>query len=80
VSKFSKTGIFSGLNNLTDLTYGRQFRYHAGLHTGGTDEHCFSEKIDEAAQIMELSRDELLEEIADLVQRLPIRSSGREGV
>jgi hypothetical protein len=22
VSKFSKTGIFSGLNNLTDLTYG----------------------------------------------------------
>jgi hypothetical protein len=45
VSKFSKTGIFSGLNNLTDLSMHPRYRHDAGLHAGGTDEHYFSENI-----------------------------------
>ncbi|MFM8372114.1 MAG: AAA family ATPase, partial [Bacteroidota bacterium] len=62
VSKFSKTGIFSGLNNLTDLTMDASFATMLG-YTQEELTSCFSEKIDEAAQIMELSRDELLEEM-----------------
>jgi hypothetical protein len=60
VSKFSKTGIFSGLNNLTDLTMDASFATMLG-YTQEELTSCFSEKIDEAAESLEMSRDELLE-------------------
>jgi hypothetical protein len=60
VSKFSKTGIFSGLNNLTDLTMHPQFATMLG-YTQEELVNCFSDKIDEAAESLEMSRDELLE-------------------
>ncbi|MFM7155743.1 MAG: AAA family ATPase, partial [Bacteroidota bacterium] len=60
VSKFSKTGIFSGLNNLTDLTMDAGFATMLG-YTQDELTSCFSEKIAEAADSLELSRDELLE-------------------
>ncbi|MFM8486440.1 MAG: AAA family ATPase, partial [Bacteroidota bacterium] len=62
VSKFSKTGIFSGLNNLTDLTMDAGFATMLG-YTQDELTSCFSEKIAEAADSLELSRDELLEEM-----------------
>lgn len=59
VTKFSKTGIFSGLNNLVDLTM------HPGYATmlGYTQEELetnFSEEIQRAAAHLNLSREELL--------------------
>ena len=60
VSKFSKTGIFSGLNNLTDLTMHPQFATMLG-YTQEELVNYFGDKIDEAAESLEISRDELLE-------------------
>ena len=62
VSKFSKTGIFSGLNNLTDLTMHPQFATMLG-YTQEELEYYFSEAITATALKMKLSREELLEEL-----------------
>ncbi len=62
VSKFSKTGIFSGLNNLTDLTMHPQFATMLG-YTQEELEHYFSDAITATALKMKLSREELLEEL-----------------
>jgi len=62
VSKFSKTGIFSGLNNLTDLTMHPEYATMLG-YTQQELEHNFSEEIEATAQKMGLTRDSLLEEM-----------------
>ncbi len=62
VSKFSKTGIFSGLNNLTDLTMHPQFATMLG-YTQEELEHYFSDAITATALKMKFTREELLEEL-----------------
>ena len=62
VSKFSKTGIFSGLNNLTDLTMHPQYATMLG-YTQTELEHYFNQEIAETAQIMNKTREKLLEEM-----------------
>jgi PAS domain-containing protein len=62
VSKFSKTGIFSGLNNLTDLTMHPEYAAMLG-YTQEELEHNFSEEIEATAAAMNLSRAALLEEL-----------------
>ena len=59
VSKFSKTGIFSGLNNLTDLTMHPQYATMSG-YTQAELEHYFEEEITETSQQMNLTREALL--------------------
>jgi hypothetical protein len=60
VSKFSKTGIFSGLNNLTDLTMHPEYATMLG-YTQQELEYYFSEEIEATAQHMGLTRSALLE-------------------
>jgi hypothetical protein len=64
VSKFSKTGIFSGLNNLTDLTMHPQYATMSG-YTQAELEHYFEEEITETAQQMNLTREALLEKLRE---------------
>jgi hypothetical protein len=62
VSKFSKVGIFSGLNNLRDLTMDAQYATMLG-YTQEELESNFEEEIEMAAQKLNLSRAELLEQM-----------------
>ncbi len=62
VSKFSKVGIFSGLNNLTDLTMHPAFATMLGF-TQKELEDNFAEYIDDCAQALKLSRPELMEKM-----------------
>jgi hypothetical protein len=64
VSKFSKTGIFSGLNNLTDLTMHPQYATMLG-YTQAELEHYFEDEITETAQQMNLTREALLEKLRE---------------
>ena len=59
VSKFSKVGIFSGLNNLTDLTMQSDFATMLG-YTQRELEENFAEEIQAAATHLNLSTGELL--------------------
>jgi hypothetical protein len=64
VSKFSKTGIFSGINNLTDLSLHPDY----GTMLGYTQEELewnFPEELEAAAQKLDLSQSELLEQMRD---------------
>ncbi|WP_373551544.1 AAA family ATPase [Haliscomenobacter sp.] len=62
VSKFSKVGIFSGLNNLRDLTMDAQYATMLG-YTQEELESNFVEEIELAAEKLKLSRIELLEQM-----------------
>jgi len=62
VSKFSKIGIFSGLNNLEDLSMHPAYATMLG-YTQQELEANFSEEIDIAKDILKLSREDLLEEL-----------------
>lgn len=62
VSKFSKVGIFSGLNNLRDLTMDAQYATMLG-YTQEELESNFVEEIELAAEKLKLSRAELLEQM-----------------
>lgn len=62
VSKFSKVGIFSGLNNLRDLTMDAQYATMLG-YTQEELESNFVEEIESAAEKLKLSRAELLEQL-----------------
>jgi len=62
VSKFSKVGIFSGLNNLRDLTMDAQYATMLG-YTQEELESNFVEEIELAAEKLKLSRFELLEQM-----------------
>jgi PAS domain-containing protein len=59
VSKFSKVGIFSGLNNLQDISLHPAFANMLG-YTQQELEGNFAEEITAAAELMRLSREELL--------------------
>lgn len=64
ISKFSKTGVFSALNNLEDISLDAQF----GDITGCTQEELeffFSDKISEAAQKLQIGREQFLERLKD---------------
>jgi hypothetical protein len=62
VSKFSKIGIFSGLNNLEDLSMHPAYATMLG-YTQQELEANFSEEIDIAKDVLKLSREDLLEEL-----------------
>ena len=62
VSKFSKIGIFSGLNNLEDLSMHPTYATMLG-YTQEELETNFSEEIDIAKDVLKLSREDLLEEL-----------------
>jgi PAS domain-containing protein len=62
VSKFSKIGIFSGLNNLEDLSMHPAYATMLG-YTQEELEANFSEEIDIAKDVLKLSREDLLEEL-----------------
>ncbi|HRD83336.1 MAG TPA: AAA family ATPase, partial [Saprospiraceae bacterium] len=59
VSKFSKVGIFSGLNNLQDISLHPAYANMLG-YTQQELEGNFAEEITAAAELMRLSREELL--------------------
>jgi hypothetical protein len=62
VSKFSKTGIFSGLNNLVDLSMHPAYATMLG-YTQEELEINFSEEIEVAKDVLKLSREDLLEKL-----------------
>ncbi len=64
VSKFSKTGIFSGLNNLVDLTMHPDYACMLG-YTQEELEANFEEEIAAATHKMSLSREELLSQLRE---------------
>jgi hypothetical protein len=62
VSKFSKAGVFSGLNNLKDISMDTKYSSLLGI-TGQEMETCFKEHIDRFAEIEGVSNAELIEKI-----------------
>ncbi len=62
VSKFSKVGIFSGLNNLTDLTMQSDYATMLG-YTQRELEENFVEEIDAASLKLQMTRTDLLDKI-----------------
>jgi Predicted AAA-ATPase/PD-(D/E)XK nuclease superfamily len=62
VSKFSKVGIFSGMNNLNDLSMHPQYAIMLG-YTQQELEANFGEEIDQTALALKLDRNELLEKL-----------------
>jgi hypothetical protein len=64
VSKFSKTGIFSGLNNLVDLSMHPAFATMLG-YTQEELESNFSEEIEAAAVALQLPRPQLLDKMRE---------------
>ena len=64
ISKFSKTGVFSAMNNLMDISMDRQYGDIAG-YTQDELEENFSSWISDAAARMKLERSELLRRMKD---------------
>jgi len=62
VSKFSKAGVFSGLNNLKDLSMGMQYSSLLGI-TRQEMEDSFKDHIDRFAETEGVSNAELIEKI-----------------
>jgi len=62
VSKFSKAGVFSGLNNLKDISMGTRYSSLLGI-TRQEMEICFEEHIDLFAQSEGVKKTELIEKI-----------------
>lgn len=62
VSKFSKVGIFSGLNNLVDISMSEQFATFLG-YTQEELEENYADYIEVIALKMQLSKSDLLEKI-----------------
>ncbi|MDW8231109.1 MAG: AAA family ATPase, partial [Saprospiraceae bacterium] len=62
VSKFSKVGIFSGLNNLEDISMAPQYAEMLG-YTQAELETNFADEIEHTARSLNLSREDLLAKI-----------------
>ncbi len=62
VSKFAKVGIFSGLNNLRDITMHPQYATMLG-YTQAELEANFEEEIAQTADYLNLTREQLLEQL-----------------
>lgn len=63
VSKFSKAGVFSGLNNLKDISIDTKYSSLLGI-TRQEMEHSFKEHIDRFAETENITNAELIEKIA----------------
>ena len=63
VSKFSKAGVFSGLNNLKDISMDIKYSSLLGI-TRQEMEHFFREYIDRFAETENISNAELIEKVA----------------
>jgi len=64
VTKFSKTSIFSGLNNLTDITLNPNFSNICG-YTQKELEDCFEDYIDKLSNEKDINREKLLYSIKE---------------
>ena len=64
VSKFSRAGVFSGLNNLKDLSMGMKYSSLLGI-TREEMEDSFKDHIDQFAESEGVSKPELIEKITD---------------
>jgi len=64
ITRFSKVSIFSGLNNLEDITMVNEYSTMLG-YTQEELEHYFSEYIDRLAGEMDKSREEILSQIKE---------------
>ena len=64
ISKFSKAGVFSAMNNLMDISMDRRYGDIVG-YTQEELEENFAEWIDNAASRMRLDHDELIERLKD---------------
>ena len=62
ISKFSKTGVFSAMNNLVDISMLKRYGDIVG-YTQNEFEENFSEWITSSSKVMSLSKGELLEKI-----------------
>ena len=62
ISKFSKAGVFSAMNNLEDISMDRSYGDIAG-YTQSELEKYFSEWLENAAEKMKLTHEELLENL-----------------
>ncbi|WP_129408570.1 ATP-binding protein [Marinitoga lauensis] len=62
ITKFTKTGVFSALNNLNDISLNRKYSQMLG-YTQEELEHYFNDHIEETAKEMGISKEELLKEI-----------------
>lgn len=64
VSRFSRVSVFSGLNNLRDITLSGQY----ATLTGYTEEellHCFDDRLERFSQKKNLEREQLVERIRE---------------
>lgn len=64
ISKFSKVGVFSALNNLEDISMDEQYGSIAG-YTQEEIENYFSDRLDDTAFRMKITRTELLRQLKD---------------
>ena len=64
ISKFSKAGVFSAMNNLEDISMDRRYGDIAG-YTQTELEKYFNEWLEDAAEKMKLTHEELLERLKD---------------
>ena len=64
ISKFSKTGIFSAMNNLLDISMDKHYGDIAG-YTQYELESYFADRLTDWAEQMHISREELLERLKD---------------
>lgn len=64
ISKFSKMGVFSAMNNLEDISMDKRFGDLAG-YTQNELEHYFADWLNAIAEKMNISRDELLVRLKD---------------
>lgn len=64
ISKFSKVGVFSALNNLEDVSMDAQYGSLLG-YTQEEVESCFADRIADAAGKMHLSRDDFMRRLKD---------------
>ena len=64
ISKFSKMGVFSAMNNLEDISMDKRFGDIAG-YTQSELEHYFADWLNTTAVNMNISRDELLMRLKD---------------
>ncbi|MDO5295225.1 MAG: AAA family ATPase [bacterium] len=62
ISKFSKAGVFSALNNLEDISLDAKFSDIVG-YTQTELELCFNDHINKAAQTLQLTREHFLERL-----------------
>ena len=64
ISKFSKVGVFSAMNNLEDISMDEKFSDIAG-YTQQEVEYYFSDRVVDVAAKMKISKSELLERLQD---------------